>query len=206
MHHYRREVQRCLERADEAIALATEQAAEFFLGHGTVMRGWALAQQGQVNAGIAEIRRGMEACRACGAELERPHWLALLGEACLLGGHVEEGLDAVLEALALAERTTARFNEPELHRLRGELLLKRSPPEVAAAANAFHEAIQAARSRQAKSLELRATVSLSRLLQHQSKREDARRMLAEIYGWFTEGFDTADLRDAKALLENLSSA
>ncbi len=204
VHHYRREVQLCLERADEDIALATEQAAEFFLGHGTVMRGWARAQQGQINAGIAEIRRGMEACRACGAELERPHWLALLGEACLLGGHVEEGLDAVLEALALAERTTARFNEPELHRLRGELLLKRSPPEVAAAENAFHEAIRAARSRQAKSLELRAVMSLSRLLQRQGKREDARRMVAEIYGWFTEGYETRDLQEAKVLLHVLS--
>jgi len=205
VHHYRREIRLCQERADAAIALATEQAAEFFLGHGTVMRGWALAQQGQVADGIAEIRRGMEACRASGAELERPHWLALLAEACLAAGQVEEGLNAVTEALAQAHRTAARFNEAELHRLRGELLLRRAVPAHAEAEACFRQALATARGQQAKSLELRAAMSLSRLLSRLGKSEDARRLLAEIYDGFTEGFDTGDLKDAAALVQELRS-
>jgi class 3 adenylate cyclase/predicted ATPase len=205
LHHYRREAPQCEECADADIAYSVEQANEFFLGHGTVIRGWALAQQGRFEEGVTEIRRGMAVCRGSGAELERPHWLACLAEACLASGQIQAGLDAVTEALAQAQRTAARFNEAELYRLRGELLLRGAIHDAEAEAS-FRQALAVAQTQQAKSLELRAAMSLSRLLRRQGKRDDARRLLAEVYGWFTEGFATADLRDAAAFLEELTNA
>jgi len=120
-------------------------------------------------------------------------------------GQVEEGLNVLAEALNVADKTGERFYEAELYRLKGELLLKSEIQRLAEAETCFHKAIDIARRQSAKSLELGAAMSLSRLLHQQGKTEEARQMLAEIYGWFTEGFDTADLKEAKALLEELSS-
>jgi predicted ATPase len=128
--------------------------------------------------------------------------LALLGEACGASGQIAEGLSLLAEALAFAEQSGESFFEAEIHRLRGELLLKSEAPH-AEVEDCFHQAIRVAQRQQAKSLELRAVMSLARLWQKQGKREEARQILAEIYGWFTEGFETADLQEAKALLNEV---
>jgi predicted ATPase len=120
-------------------------------------------------------------------------------------GQFGEGLKLIEEAIAIAHDTAELAFEPELHRVKGELLLKPDPPNTAEAEQCFRTAIEHARKHRAKSWELRATISLARLLIKQRKRDQARAILAEIYGWFTEGFDTADLKDARALLEELGS-
>ncbi len=146
--------------------------------------------------------------RAFGAQLVQTVYGAALAEGCVALGRVEDGFAAVAEALAAVERTGERWVEAELHRLKGVLTLARGAvpsAEVGAEAEkCFRLAIEIARRQEAKSWELRATTSLARLLNKQGKRDEARAMLAEIYGWFGEGFDTADLKDAKALLEALS--
>jgi predicted ATPase len=148
--------------------------------------------------------------RATGLELARTHFLSHLADAYGESGQLEEGLAVVAEALDAADKAGERFYEAELYRVRGGLLLKLGVQEPESkveeqAAACFRKAIEVARRQSAKSLELRATTSLARLLAKQDRRDEARTMLAEIYGWFTEGFDTADLKDAKALLEGLSS-
>jgi predicted ATPase len=173
-----------------------------------VIRGWALAKQGQGEAGIAQIRQGLAAVRAAGAEVARTYQLSLLVEAYQSVGQPEAGLRVLAEALAQVEKTDERFWEAEIYRLKGELLLKaegggmkdRESPE-----ECFLKAIEIARRQEGKSLELRATVSLGRLWQWQGKKEQARHMLAEVYGWFSEGFDTDDLQKAQALLKQLSA-
>jgi predicted ATPase len=120
-------------------------------------------------------------------------------------GRLDDGLSALTEALAAADENEIRFYEAETHRLKGELLLKQEDSNAAEAQSCFQRAIEIARKQSAKSWELRATTSLARLLAKQGRREEARAMLAEIYGWFTEGFDTADLKDAKDLLDDLST-
>ena len=130
--------------------------------------------------------------------------LALLAEAYAKIGQVEEGLTTLTDAMALVKKNGEHFYEAELHRIKGELLLSSSTENHAEAETCFHQAIDIARCQQAKSWELRATTSLARLLRKQGKNVEARQRLAEIYSWFTEGFDTADLQEAKALLEELS--
>jgi predicted ATPase len=193
---------RVRELSEKDVALASEQMIPFFTAHGMALRGWALAKQGRADDGIAQLREGIAAYRATGANLESSHWLGLLAEACGDANQPEEGLLALAEALADIEGNGVKYFAAELHRLRGELLLKKDAPDEVEAAACFRRAIDVATAQQAKSLELRATTSLSRLLRRQGKREDARRQLAEIYGWFTEGFDTADLKDARALLDS----
>ena len=133
-----------------------------------------------------------------------PYYLGLMAEACAKTRRIEEGLSALAEALAIAHKTGERFYEAELHRIKGELLLRQVLGDEEAAEGCFQKALEVTRSQEARSLELRAVMSLSRLWQKQGKKEEARQMLAEIYDWFTEGFDTADLKEAKALLEELS--
>ena len=204
------------------MALAREQGFPYWLALGTTLRGWALVEQGQGEEGIAQIRQGLAAYRATGAELWRSRHLALLAEAYGKAEQAEEGLTALAEALDAVDRTGERMYEAELYRLKGQLTLQKfqvsgstfqvtnpqsltpNPQAEAEAEACFHKAIEIARRQQAKSLELRAVMSLSRLWQQQGKREEARQMLAEVYGWFTEGFDTADLKEAKALLEELA--
>ena len=132
-----------------------------------------------------------------GSEISRPHFLALLAEALGQEGEVAEGLDVLSEAMEAAEQTGGRYYEAELYRLKGELLMALAQENRAQAEACFRQAIEMAHRQQAKSFELRAAVSLTRLLRN----EEAREVLAEIYGWFTEGFDTKDLREAKELLD-----
>jgi predicted ATPase len=184
--------------------LAQEQDFPYWMAVGAIMRGWALAQQGQTQAGIEQINQGMMYYSATGAELFRPYYLALLAEAYDAMGQPKTGLAALAEALTLTDTTGERWSEPELHRLKGELLLQQSSDNQAEAEGCFHHAISIAQHQQAKSWELRTTTSLARLWQQQGKRQEAHDLLAPVYDWFTEGFDTADLQEAKALLGALA--
>ncbi len=148
--------------------------------------------------------QGLAARQATGAELIRPYFLVLLAEMYGGIGQAEEGLNTLGEALAAVHKAGERHWEAELYRLRGELLLKSKVQSVSEAETCFRHAIDIAQNQSAKSLELRAVTSLSRLWQQQGKKDEARQMLAKVYGWFTEGFDTVDLKEAKALLEELS--
>jgi class 3 adenylate cyclase/predicted ATPase len=204
LHQYRREGPSARDRAEATMTLAAAQGFPFFFAQGTILHGWSLAEQGRMEEGITEIRRGLTVHRATGAGVTRPYWLLLLAEVCAMGGHVHEGLEALDEALTEVLKNRIWFCQAELLRLRGELLLKRSVPEEAAAEASFHEAIEIARRQQARSLELRAVMSLSRLRQRRGKPGDMRRPLAELYARFTEGFDTRDLKEAKALLDDLT--
>jgi predicted ATPase len=215
LHHFRREWAVAQERAEEAIALCTTQGAALWLAWGTMIRGWAIAQQGQGDAGIAQLHQGLAAAQAAGAGVFRTHQLTQLAEAYDAVGQPEAGLAALAEALALVEKNEERFWEAEIYRLKGELLLKAEGTALSRSAGegmhgaessegCFLTAIAIARRQAGKSLELRATVSLARLWQQHGKKDQARRMLADIYGWFTEGFDTIDLQQAHALLQELS--
>jgi predicted ATPase len=168
------------------------------------LRGWALAQQGHAKEGIEQLREGLRGMRATGAEAMRPSFLALLAETYGTLSQPEAGLAALTEALTIIRTTGERWEEPELYRLKGALLLQQSIDNHAAAQACFQHAVAVARALQAKSLELRAATSLARLWQYQDKGTAARELLIPIYGWFTEGFDTADLQEAKVVLEELS--
>src|SRR6266851_1883480 len=145
------------------------------------------------------------ATAATGAKMARPGILNLLAGACMRTGRLDNGFAALTEALATADEHEDRMYEAETHRLKGELLLRQDHSNVAEAERCFRTAIEIARRQSARIAELRATTSLARLLANQGRRDEARVMLAEIYGWFTEGFDTADLKDAKALLDELDA-
>jgi predicted ATPase len=203
-HQWRREVRAVQERAEAACRLAMDQGFPAWLAQGAILRGWALAQHGQAQEGIAQIAQGLRAFRATGAEIERSYFLALLAEAHGTLGQPAEGLTVLTEALAVVDKTGERWYEAELHRLKGALLLQRSLDNQAEAEACFQQAISIAQSQQAKSWELRTATSLARLWQQQDKRQEAHDLLAPVYHWFTEGFDTADLQDAKALLEALA--
>jgi predicted ATPase len=203
-HQFRREVRATQERAEIAISLATEQGFPQWRALSVILEGWALAQQGQAQEGIVQMTQGLQAYHATGAEIQRPHFLALLAEAHGIMGQPETGLAVLTEALTLVDTTGERVWEPELYRLKGALLLQQHADNQADAESCFAQAIAIAQTQQAKSLELRATSSLARLWKQQGKRQEAHDLLAPVYGWFTEGFDTADLKDAKALLDELA--
>jgi predicted ATPase len=174
------------------------------VAYSSIPRAWALAHQGQAKDGIEQIHQGLTAWRATGAEIHRPYFLMLLAEANGTMGQPEAGLTVLAEALTLVDKTGERWYEPELYRLTGALLVQQSADHHAEAQACFYQALDVARAQQAKSFELRAATSLCRLWQQQGKRAIARDPLVPIYGWFTEGFDTADLQEAKALLEELA--
>jgi class 3 adenylate cyclase/predicted ATPase len=204
VHQLRREWQMVSECADTAITVATAQQVAIVLAVGPIMRGWALAMQGHGAEGLTQLRQGLDAYRATGAAFQRPHFLGMLAEVHGSMGQPEVGLAALSEALALVETTGECYYEAELRRLKGALLLQHAAPEVSHAETCFQRALDIACRQEAKSLGLRAAMSLARLWQQQGKRTEARELLAPIYGWFTEGFDTADLQEAKALLEALA--
>jgi predicted ATPase len=205
IHQYRGEIALCLERAEAALALATEQMLPHFAMHASLCSGSALVKKGYAEKGLARLGAALDADPAIGTKLANPFWLAFLADACLETGRIEEGLSALRGAIAGTKEIAARPWEAELHRLEGELLLVAKEPDESRAESSFRNAVAIACARQAKSWELRAATSLARLLAHQGRREEARALLAPIYGWFTEGFDTADLRAAKSLLEALGS-
>jgi predicted ATPase len=159
--------------------------------------------QGDAATGVAHVQQGLGALRGIGLKLYRPYYLALLAEASGQAGQPEAGLTVLAEALTLVAATEERWWEAELSRLQGALLLQLPSPDTCQAEGCFRQALDVARRQQAKALELRAALSLGRLWPQQEKRTAARQLLAESYCWFTEGFDTADLQEAKTLLEEL---
>ena len=199
----RREVQEVGEHARALITLSTEHEASQWLAAGTIIDGFVHAELGQGELAIAQIRRGLAAYRSTGAHLFVPYFLSLLARVCLKLGEPREGLRVIGEALERARTTGERVWEAELIRLEGELRLAASPDDVAEALDCFRRAIEIARSQAARSWELRAALSLARLLVAEGQRDEAKRTLV-VYDWFTEGLDTADLREAKALLEDLA--
>jgi predicted ATPase len=202
---YRRDARAAQETAEALMALSTEHGLTDWLAWATALRGWAMTEQGRNEEGIAQIQEGLAASRATGAELLRTYYLCLLAEGCTETGRLDNGLNALTQALAAADEHEIRYYEAETHRLKGELLLKQDQPNAPEAQRCFQRAIEIARKQSAKSWELRATTSLARLLRDTGRRDEARAMLAYIYCWFTEGFDTADLKDAKALLDELNA-
>jgi class 3 adenylate cyclase/predicted ATPase len=209
LYQLRHEVQLTKDCAEANVTLSTEQGFPLHLAWGTILLGWALAEQGRSEEGIAQIRHGLTAYQATGAQLGRSYFLALLAETYGNVGQAEAGQNVLAEAMAMLDKTGERYYEAELHRLKGELLVRASSAETGGSAGGeraeacFHKAIAVAHHQRARSLELRAALSLARLWQRQGKTAAARQMLAEIHGSFTEGFETADLRQAKVLLELL---
>jgi predicted ATPase len=202
-HQLCREARCTQERTAPAMTLAKEQGFSYWMAWGAMLRGWALAQQGQAQEGIEQITQGLMDYHATGARMPRPYWLALLAEAHGIQGEPEEGLALLPEALTLVDTTGERWYQSELYRLKGALLLQQSSSNQTEAEACFHHAIHIAQNQQAKSFELRTATSLARLWQQQGKRQEAHDLLAPVYHWFTEGFDTADLQEAKALLDAL---
>jgi predicted ATPase len=202
IHSLRREWSTAQERAEAALAITTAQGFGHSVGVVTFLRGEALAAQGQGEAGIAQMHQGLIAIRATGQGVALSVYLAMLGRAYSNSGHAEEGLRLLTEALVHVDHTGERFWEAEVYRRKGELL--QAVPDALQAEACFQQALVVARRQQAKSWELRAALSLSRLWQQQGKRAAARQLLAEVYGWFTEGFDTPDLQEAKVLLDELA--
>jgi predicted ATPase len=201
LHQWRRETPVVSELITAAMTLATEQRFTQWLAWGRLLQGWTLALQGQGEQGLAAIRQGLAAELAMGSRVWQPYGLGLLAEAHGHGGQPGEGLAALAEARAVLQVTEVRFYAAELYRLQGALLLRQAVPDAAQAEECFQQALDVARRQGAKSWELRVAMSLSRLWQQQGKRAEAYTLLAPIYGWFTEGFDTADLQEAKVLLE-----
>jgi predicted ATPase len=205
-HLFRRESQAARTQVEAAITLSPGHASRQYQAAGTILQGWCLAEQGRGAEGVAQMQQGLAAYRATGTEMYRPYYLALLADGYGKAGRAEEGLRVLAEALAAVEGTGERWWEAELHRLKGELLLAcaGSRQRWLEAEGCFQQACEVARHQQARSLELRAAASLSRLWQRQGKRTAARQRLADVYGWFAEGFDTADLQEANALLAECS--
>jgi predicted ATPase/class 3 adenylate cyclase len=213
LHQFRREAQLAQERAEAVITLSTEQGFSDFLVQGTILKGWALAEQGETETGITQMHHWLTIWHAMGAELFRSLYFASLADAYGQGGQAEAGLARLAEALVGADKTGERWQEAELYRLKGKLLLAQEGRGIQAegcsenrkkAEVCFLQAIDIARKQQAKSLQLPAAVSLARLWQQQGQRNEAREVLSEIYHWFTEGLDMKDLQEAKVLLEELN--
>jgi predicted ATPase len=206
LRQYRREAAAVRDSAEATLTIAIEHGLSFWRACGQIMRGWALAAQGEAASGIGQLREGLATWKAAGSETYRTYFLALLGEALGTEGRVEEGLAVLAEALAQMHSTGEGLHGAELHRLQGEFLLLRKAAEGTCreAEACFGRAITTARKQQAKSLELRAAMSLARLYQQQDRRAEARLLLAECYDWFTEGFDTPDLQEAREMLNQLA--
>jgi predicted ATPase len=189
-------------RADQLVSVATEQGFPRFRAEGTIHRGWIKVENGEVAEGISLLRSGSSAYRSTGAEAWMPHHIALLARACEIAGQVEEAVTLFDEALQIIERTGESWFAAELNRHKGQLLLQQGHPE--AAEEFYCKSLSIAEEQEAKLWELRAAMSLARLRRDQGRRAEAHDLLAPVYGWFTEGFDTADLKEANALLDELT--
>ena len=198
-----READSAQAQAEKLISLSTEHGFPIWRAAGVIMRGWALSKQGQFREGIDEICSGLGAWRSTGAEIFLPFYLGVLAQAYARAGQIGEGLKTLDTALDTVAQNEERLYEAELYRLKGELLLMDDSPE-SDVEGCFRRAIRVASHQGAKTLELRASASLSRLYQCQGKTSKAREILAQVHNWFTEGFDTTDLREAEMLLEELS--
>jgi predicted ATPase len=189
--------------AAAAIALATEHGFPYYLAWGQVLQAWARVQGTQHAPDITAMRQSLAALEGTGARLRRPYYVSLLAQAWGQAGQVEGACVLLDEALAETQHTHEQWWDAEVHRLRGHLCAQQEAADASQAEASLHQALAVARRQQAKALELRAAMSLSRLWQRQGKQAEARELLTPLYSWFTEGFDTADLQEAKALLEEL---
>jgi predicted ATPase len=190
------------EWVDQVVAVTTEQGFPVWRAQGTIFRGWVKVKNGDVAEGISLLRSGSIAYRATGAEAWMPHFFALLARACEIAGQFEEAVTLFDQALQIVERTGQRWLAAELNRHKGQLLLRQGHSEAAEAL--YRKALSIAEEQEAKLWELRAAASLARLRRDQARRAEARDILAPIYSWFTEGFATPDLKEAKALLDELT--
>ena len=205
LRQFRREARLVLETTESLITRSAEHGITDWLDWASSLRGWATAALGSHEVGIAHIRESLAALQTKGAGVWRPYFQSMLADACMETNRVDDGLSALTEALTAADKAEEREHEAEIHGLKGELLLRQTPPDAVEAWKCFDRAIEVARVQSARSWELRATMSLARLLASQGRCEEARTILAAIYNWFTEGFDTADLKEAKALLDEIES-
>jgi predicted ATPase len=194
----------CESSAQSLIELCEREDIALWLAGGRILRGWALAEQGEPAAGIVSIHQGLDDFSATGTALIRPYNLALLAEALGRRGRVGDGLAVVAEALAIAQGTGERWYEAELYRLQAEMRLQLGGAEADEAETGLQRALAIARGQQARALELRAAIGLARLWREQGRQRDARALLAPVYGAFTEGLDTADLKAARVLLVALA--
>jgi predicted ATPase len=201
--HFRREAQPAQALAETAMAHATAQGFPSWLAQTTMLRGWARAMQGDYQEGLAQIHTGVAMFQTAEGDLPLPYPLSLLAEALYTNGQTAASLQVLERVLALMEQGGICWWRAEIYRLQGECLLRQGGPDVAGAERHLRQALDLARQQQAKALELRAATSLSRLWQGQGQCTAARTLLAEVYGWFTEGFDTADLQEARTLLQEL---
>jgi predicted ATPase len=203
LSQFRRDVRTVREQADAALALATEQGFTLWAAKATIYRGWALAMDNN-KEGALELEKGIAAWRATGAGATLSYYHTIKADALDFLGKAEEALQEVDMARAELEKTAERWWEAEIYRLRGILLLRHSMAPHAEAEAWLRRALDVARRQQAKSLELRAATSLACLWRDQGKHAEARDLLAPVHGWFSEGYDTLDLKEAKTLLEHLS--
>jgi adenylate cyclase len=201
LHQYRREAQPVIEYADAVIALAKEQGLALWLAWGAILRGWALTELGRIPEGLESIRRSLAATQSAQSEIWHPYIFCLLAEGYGKLKHPGDGLAALASASELMEKNGERYWEPEVHRLRAELLAMEGA-DTGKVELCLERAIESARRMSARSLELRAVVSLGKLA-GECNRAASRAMVVDVLGWFTEGFDTPDLMDAKALLQRL---
>ena len=199
-----RDIQMTVQLSDRIIAYSTEHGIHKYVNYGKVIQGWAHAAQQRHDRGAFQIRHVLSAWQDAGNLLNRPYCLAMLAEAYGQDGRLDKGLSTIANALETGEQTEERWYQAELHRLKGDFLLRQSPHNAADAESSYRQAIAIAQRQQAKSWELRAAASLARLWLQQGKRDDAYALLQPVYGWFTEGRDTADLQDANALLNALA--
>jgi len=201
LHYHRREPGVTARLAEEALALSMDHGLDFWKAFAGIVWGWSQVHQGRGFEIVEQMRRGLAAYRVTAGDLESPLWLAMIADAYRTVGAPDDALSAVREALKLVNTMDIRFEEAELHRLRGEVLLAKGD-DPAEAESAFRRALEVAAAQEARALELRAAASLVRLCRAGGKPEElARRRLAEVYEWFTEGLETADLREAHGLLE-----
>jgi predicted ATPase len=205
LHYFRREPRATRERAEQTIAIASEHGFPFWLAMTTSLRGWALSEQGEYAEAIVQLRQGMAISQALRTDLARPHYLTMLAQALGRTGQFADASAVLEEARAIVARQDERTHDAvDVYHTKGELLLAQGDEQAAEAGRCFGQAIEIARRQGAKSWELRATLSLARLLQRQGKRAEARQQLAAIYGWFTEGFDSPDMQAANATLQALA--
>ena len=204
IYHFCRDIRGALGRAQTLIALSSEYGFPLWLAQGQIQHGWALSMQGESREGLRQLQQGLASWRASGARLWLPYALSLSAEVFGKIGQPNAGLKALTEALSIVEATGERFWASELYRLQGELLLQQSGDNAAAAEACFLKALEVSREQFAKSLELRAAISLAQCWKFQGKHQDAYNTLMPIYSWFTEGFNTTDLQDAKRIVSDLS--
>jgi predicted ATPase len=200
-----REIRDGTKHCDELIALANEKGALHWKAMGLLNRGNALALTGRASDALHAIISGINAHRSAGSTAQMPLWLSYLARAYAVLGNFDDARSCIGEAITTIEKTKERLDEAEVHRTAGEIALKSPEPDAAKAQTHFERALSVARQQQTKSFELRAAMSLARLWRDQGKVQQARELLAPVYGWFTEGFDTPDLKEAKALLDELAS-